>query len=222
MLSIGWEKQEDPMTQPATRSRENTRARLVAAASVVFAEVGVEGASVEAICDHAGFTRGAFYSNFASKEELLLELIRHVSEQKIAAVGARVRELQSDGLTQLGAAEIVSRVLEVRGDDPAARGSVLLMNELQTQAMRDPALAHAYLELDAAMTERVAQIVSDVTAESGLRMRLPVLEAARLLSLNWESTAAYAAMAGLSEAEAQRLVTERTAMLAAALSDGPA
>ena len=47
------------MTTPATRSRENTRARLLDAAAQVFAEVGLDGASVEAVCDRAGFTRGA-------------------------------------------------------------------------------------------------------------------------------------------------------------------
>jgi len=53
------------MSTPATRSRENTRARLLEAAAQVFAEAGLDGASVEAVCERAGFTRGAFYSNFA-------------------------------------------------------------------------------------------------------------------------------------------------------------
>ena len=58
------------MSTPATRSRENTRARLLEAAAQVFAEAGLDGASVEAVCERAGFTRGAFYSNFESKDEL--------------------------------------------------------------------------------------------------------------------------------------------------------
>ena len=69
------------MTTPATRSRENTRARLLDAAAQVFAEVGLDGASVEAVCDRAGFTRGAFYSNFESKDELFLMLAGSVGEQ---------------------------------------------------------------------------------------------------------------------------------------------
>jgi AcrR family transcriptional regulator len=55
----------------------------MAAASEVFAESGFDGASVEAICERAGFTRGAFYSNFASKEELFFGLVQQVSEAKI-------------------------------------------------------------------------------------------------------------------------------------------
>jgi AcrR family transcriptional regulator len=42
----------------------------------VFVRDGFQGASVEAIATEAGYTRGAFYSNFASKEELFAELLQ--------------------------------------------------------------------------------------------------------------------------------------------------
>ncbi|OZB88841.1 MAG: TetR family transcriptional regulator, partial [Microbacterium sp. 14-71-5] len=41
------------MTGSATRSRENTRARLLEAAALVFAEEGLDGATVEAVCERA-------------------------------------------------------------------------------------------------------------------------------------------------------------------------
>ncbi|MEO6473094.1 MAG: TetR/AcrR family transcriptional regulator [Aeromicrobium sp.] len=56
----------------ATRRRAATRERLIDAAREVLASDGIQGASVEHICDRAGFTRGAFYSNFTSKEDLVL------------------------------------------------------------------------------------------------------------------------------------------------------
>ena len=58
-----------------SESQARTRAALVDAAGEVFLEQGFGGASVEEVCARAGFTRGAFYSNFASKEELLTELL---------------------------------------------------------------------------------------------------------------------------------------------------
>ena len=73
-----------------TRRRENTRARLMDAAAEVFAEVGMDAASVEAVCERAGFTRGAFYSNFASKDELFLALCERSAATTIAAVRERV------------------------------------------------------------------------------------------------------------------------------------
>ena len=54
-----------------TGRRGRTRDRLLDAAVEVFAERGVGAATVELICERAGFTRGAFYSNFSTKEELL-------------------------------------------------------------------------------------------------------------------------------------------------------
>src|SRR4051794_22285017 len=53
-----------------------TRQALLDAAARVFVERGFLGASVEAITDEAGYSRGAFYSNFDSKEELFAELLQ--------------------------------------------------------------------------------------------------------------------------------------------------
>jgi AcrR family transcriptional regulator len=56
--------------------RDQTRRDLLDAAAHVFIERGFEGASIEAIAEEAGYTRGAFYSNFASKAELFAELLQ--------------------------------------------------------------------------------------------------------------------------------------------------
>ena len=73
-----------------TRRREATRQKLLDAAAQVFAEVGLDAASVEAICERAGFTRGAFYSNFETKDELFLELVGNVARERVAG-GAQPR-----------------------------------------------------------------------------------------------------------------------------------
>ena len=59
------------MTTTVSSRRQHTRDRLIDAATGLFAEKSIEGASVEEISERAGFTRGAFYSNFDSKEEAL-------------------------------------------------------------------------------------------------------------------------------------------------------
>src|SRR3954471_16270043 len=53
-----------------------TRQELIDAAATVFVEKGFANSSVEAIAAEAGYTRGAFYSNFSSKEELFAELLQ--------------------------------------------------------------------------------------------------------------------------------------------------
>src|SRR3954466_1955281 len=67
-----------PAAPRITRSerRAQTRAALLDAAARVFVERGFAGTSVEAIAADAGYTRGAFYSNFATKEELFVALLQ--------------------------------------------------------------------------------------------------------------------------------------------------
>ena len=55
---------------------DETRARLLTAAAEVFAKKGYERASVDDVATRAGFTKGAVYWNFSSKEDLFLALVR--------------------------------------------------------------------------------------------------------------------------------------------------
>ena len=69
------------MSRVRTRpTRDDTREKLFEAAARVFEEQGIGGASIEAVAAAAGFTRGAFYSNFKSKDELIIAMIEdHVA-----------------------------------------------------------------------------------------------------------------------------------------------
>jgi AcrR family transcriptional regulator len=64
-------------------TRDETRERLFEAAAQVFEEQGIGAASIEAITAAAGFTRGAFYSNFASKDELIIAMLGDHVEQSV-------------------------------------------------------------------------------------------------------------------------------------------
>lgn len=78
------------------RRRANTRARLVEAAVDVFAAKGLDGASVDDLVTAAGFTRGAFYSNFASKSELFFAAHDAMSRLIVDAVRATLAALPVD------------------------------------------------------------------------------------------------------------------------------
>jgi AcrR family transcriptional regulator len=72
------------MSRVRTRpTRDETREKLFEAAAQVFEEQGIGGASIEAIAAAAGFTRGAFYSNFKSKDELIIAMLEDHVEQSI-------------------------------------------------------------------------------------------------------------------------------------------
>ena len=66
--------------QPRPTRRE-TRARLLDAAATVFIERGISSSSVEEIAEAAGFSRGALYSNFADKDELVLALLQTMTDE---------------------------------------------------------------------------------------------------------------------------------------------
>jgi AcrR family transcriptional regulator len=103
------------MTARLTRAEKQaqTRAALIDAARTVFLRDGFDGASVESIAAEAGYTRGAFYSNFDSKEQLLTELLqdriysyyRRMGERRLADIehqptmretGEELAQLQTD------------------------------------------------------------------------------------------------------------------------------
>ncbi len=70
------------MSRVRTRpTRDDTCEKLFEAAARVFEEQGIGSASIEGIAAAAGFTRGAFYSNFKSKDELIIAMIEdHVAQ----------------------------------------------------------------------------------------------------------------------------------------------
>ena len=73
-------------------SRDQTTQRLLEAAQKLIAKKGLSAASVEDIAAAAGYTRGAFYSNFNSKGDLFIELLRRDHDAHMEAFTA----LQSD------------------------------------------------------------------------------------------------------------------------------
>jgi AcrR family transcriptional regulator len=198
----------------STARRERTRQRLLDAAAEVFAEVGLDAASVEAVCERAGFTRGAFYSNFSSKDELFLELAGRVSDEKLSRVTERVRELESEALGPLSPGELVGRLLDVENDN---RAGVLLLSEIRNHALRDGALAASYIAWEDAMVSRVAALIRDVGRASGLPFKLPPEDMARMFLATWETAALRAAMDGLDEEELCRAINERMRILAEVL-----
>lgn len=84
-----------PPRQRRTRAEQQaeTRARLLEAAAEAFAAHGFEGASIDRITELAGYTRGAFYSNYSDKAELLLEL----SDARMASFAAILPDVLAAG-----------------------------------------------------------------------------------------------------------------------------
>ncbi len=206
----------DVTSRAGSRRREQTRARLLDAAHEVFAEVGMDAASVEMICERAGFTRGAFYSNFESKNELFLALITQLAEEKLDEVAVRVQGLAPDTVTDMS-----DLVRQVSGASLGERMEPQLISEIRTQALRDPSLAAAYLAWQGAMRSRVEDIILHVADAYGLRLRLPVAEAAQLLVDVSDDTCARATIEGRSSEEITERMNDRLERLVGVLVENP-
>ena len=64
----------------------HTRTCLMNAAAKVFTKRGLQQASIDEVSEQAGFTKGAFYANFKSKEELFLAMLDERFAERLAEV----------------------------------------------------------------------------------------------------------------------------------------
>ena len=143
----------------------------------MFEEQGINAASIETIVAAAGFTRGAFYSNFASKDELIIAMLEDHVEQLIRRnldLLARHQDLQ-DFMDAY-------RNMESGGPDPLGRSPLLHMEMILFVARaekRRPELAKRLR----ARRETLTQIVTIISKHSGKNFQQPEWVAAILLAL---------------------------------------
>lgn len=126
-------------------TRGEVRDRILDAAAKVFAAEGFAGATIDAIGQAAGFTKGAVYSNFESKDELFLALLDREFElrgQQIAIALDR-----SAGDTTAAAREVSRSVLDSVRDHS---DYYVLLVEYWLRAQRDPQLRERLIERRAA------------------------------------------------------------------------
>jgi AcrR family transcriptional regulator len=109
-----------------------TRSDLVEAAGRLFAQRGFAGTSVEAIAADAGYTRGAFYSNFSSKEELFAELL----QQRVFATYRAMALESADPSRRPTAREVGEQAGALQGN-PDTHWLFVLWLELLAHAGRD-------------------------------------------------------------------------------------
>jgi len=112
-------------------------------------------------------------------------------------------------------------VRHVSGASLGERMEPQLISEIRTQALRDPSLAAAYLAWQGAMRSRVEGIILHVVDAYGLRLRLPVAEAAQLLVDVSDDTCARATIEGRSSEEITERMNDRLERLVGVLVENP-
>jgi AcrR family transcriptional regulator len=184
-----------------------SREQLLAAASRVFAQRGYHGASMNEIAAEAGFSKGALYWNFASKEDLFFALLDALDERVRALVSAATRAPTGEHRT----GELSRGISEVLSD---GRDVVMLFHEYSALAVRDPQVAVRYATRNARLRAEIAGSIRERHEHLGVPL---AIEAEQL------ATAMIALVHGLSIqqlTEPEAVPEELLGQIAALIEDG--
>ncbi|WP_059008245.1 TetR/AcrR family transcriptional regulator [Streptomyces specialis] len=145
-----------------TTRRVRTRQRLLDAALEVFAEEGFGRSTVEQVCERAGFTRGAFYSNFTSLDELFLAMWERRSARMLDDLRAAL-----DGMPEAAPEEALRAALTAI---PVDEAWYRVTAEFTAHALRNPSLRRVMVAREQAIQDTVLPIVIRALGRAGRRV----------------------------------------------------
>lgn len=153
------------------QSRDQTRQRLLDAAQSIFLTKGFVAASVEDIAELAGYSRGAFYSNFASKSELFLQLLKRDHEN----VMSDMRAIFEAGETRQ---QMEDSVLRYYSTHFRENECFLLWMEAKLQAARDPEFRIGFMACMGELRDATTEYIRQFSERVGTPLPLPARELA--------------------------------------------
>jgi AcrR family transcriptional regulator len=171
--------------QRLTRSEAQalTRRRLLAAAADVFGEQGFRAASLTDVADRAGYTIGAVYSNFASKDEVFQALMRERLQMAEEGLAAAFRDDQPGPRPSTGSVE--DRIDAELDRMAAAENAVpprwwRLLSEYRAYSATDPAAWAEMSEGDRRCREIIARHIERFATSVGLILPMSAMELTEL------------------------------------------
>lgn len=158
----------------AERRRE-TRLLLLQAAAQLFARHGYHGVSLDAVAEEAGFTKGAVYSHFSSKQDLLANLLELYCERQRSQIRSILAEPKplDERIQQISA-------LFFRSPEELEDWSLLFV-ELWLQAMREPSLRPRIEQIHDWSRQSVAQMIDQEAQRLGVTLTVPADDLAEAL-----------------------------------------
>jgi len=143
--------------------RELTYEGLISAADRLFTERGFHATSVDEIAFEAGYTKGAVYSNFESKEDLFFAVYERRAERAVAEIEQVLRENEPLAGLELLASGAALR----RGRDD---GWLAVFFEFWAHVVRNPSLRKRFARIHARATEPMNATVERFAEERGITM----------------------------------------------------
>lgn len=175
----------EPLPESAgTRRKENTRTRLVRASLDVFVDKGIDGATVDDLARAAGFTRGAFYSNFSTKEEVFSALFASVTEELLSIARASVDDAippQGKTGTEQEIADAEAMIAVFEAIRPFGRQWYLLYSDAVARSLRDEAMRSELAAQRERLRDEIGQLLMIRMEAAGERPLLEPEDLAQLL-----------------------------------------
>ena len=164
------------MSPPRLTRREKqqrTRRCLLDAAAKLFCKRGLEGTSIDEVAAEAGYTKGAFYANFSSKEELFLVML----EEQFACELERLDEMLDSGDDPYEAARAAAAdFIHFAG----GQGWPRMYFQFAAHAARDDKFRRELAARQKEMRERIAQVFERWADGLGFEPPLPVADIAAM------------------------------------------
>ena len=176
--------------------RQKTRQRLMDAAFEVFAEQGVHAAAIETIAERAGFSRGAFYSNFESKLELFFALAERENATRLERLHELVAGLPSGFEFPQGVDEIAALVENFLSVDAGGATWCLILGEFRMLALRDPDTARQFLEFERRIDAELGAMLAATIGQLGMEFTITPAEFARLAAVVYEAAVQESILSG--------------------------
>jgi AcrR family transcriptional regulator len=151
-----------------------TRAALLRSASRLICELGMQGASIDRIAADAGYTKGVFYSHFASKEDMFLAVLDENFAAEIDRLDAVPVGAEHPAQEARRAAEGFLANVDT---DPNWRG---LYQEFAVHATRNEAFRIEFAARQRGLRERMASVFSRWTADLGVAPPVPPADVAAM------------------------------------------
>lgn len=185
------------MTQAAVSTRRaHTQDRLLDAATALFAEKGVLAASIEEICERAGFTRGAFYSNFGSRDELLVAVLERKGEQILRAATDATDSVPAERIEPRSVDEAIrAAMLVFQAAHPIDSEWLLARSEIRLYALRYPSVRQAVRAVEDSLDELLIAAIQGVIERQGAVLAIPPEQLVTLLNAYHEMLATRALIA---------------------------
>ncbi|PJE02511.1 MAG: hypothetical protein CK427_07620 [Leptospira sp.] len=143
-------------------NQQFTRSKILDSSEYHFSKYGFSGAAVDSIVKEAGYSRGAFYSNFSSKEDLFLSLM----EARMEEIISEINNLNSIPLTL---SQKIDKLKEFYINRAQNKMFCLVMSEFLLHSIRDSEMKDRIIALNRKYNKSISKVIENIFKEGKVK-----------------------------------------------------